>query len=227
MVERSFDSSNPHRSLDRKTANRLFQKLSRRFPEARSELKYGSRFQLLVAVILSAQATDVSVNAATPALFEQCPTPEAMLKAGEKTLLKHIRRIGLAPTKAKNIIKTCRILVGQYGGEVPEDREALESLPGVGRKTANVVLNEGFDHPTIAVDTHVFRLSNRTGLAPSKNTVEAERKLMEIVPDKWKPNAHRYLIMQGRYVCTAKNYDCSKCDIVKECEFEDKRFPSE
>lgn len=202
----------------------MFQKLSRRFPDARTELQYGNRFQLLVAVILSAQATDVSVNAATPALFKKYPTPEAMLKAGEKALLSHIRSIGLAPTKARNIIKTCRILIDRYGGEVPEDREALESLPGVGRKTANVVLNEGFGHPTIAVDTHVFRLANRTGLAPSKNPLEAERKLLEVIPDKWKPNAHRYLIMQGRYVCTAKGYNCSACDIVKECEFEDKRF---
>lgn len=210
--------------MDRKTASRLFQKLSRRFPEAKSELQYETRFQLLVAVILSAQATDISVNAATRTLFPQYPTPDAMLKAGEKGLLQHIRRIGLAPTKAKNIIKTCKILLENHDGEVPEDREALESLPGVGRKTANVVLNEGFDHPTIAVDTHVFRLSNRTGLAPSKNTVETERKLLEIVPDKWKPNAHRYLIMQGRYVCKAKNYNCSECVIVKECEFSDKRF---
>ncbi|CAI2718305.1 endonuclease III [Nitrospina watsonii] len=210
--------------MDRKTAGRLFQKLSRRFPEARSELQYDTRFQLLVAVILSAQATDISVNAATRTLFPECPTPEAMLKAGEKVLLRHIRRIGLAPTKAKNVIKTCRILLEQYGGEVPEDRDALESLPGVGRKTANVVLNEGFGHPTIAVDTHVFRLSNRTGLAPSKNTVETENRLLEIIPEKWKMNAHRYLIMQGRYVCKAKNYNCSECVIVKECEFHDKHF---
>ncbi|MGP0564847.1 MULTISPECIES: endonuclease III [unclassified Nitrospina] len=213
--------------MDRKTANTLFLKLSRRFPKAKSELEYETRFQLLVAVILSAQATDVSVNAATATLFPQYPTPSAMLKAGEKGLLKHIRRIGLAPTKAKNILKTCKILLEKFDGEVPENREALESLPGVGRKTANVVLNEGFGHPTIAVDTHVFRLSNRTGLAPSKNTVEAETRLLEIVPKKWKPNAHRYLIMQGRYVCKAKNYNCSDCVIVQECEFSDKRFLAE
>lgn len=180
----------------------------------------------MVAVILSAQATDKSVNAVTPNLFKKYPTPQALLKCGEAGLRQHIKTIGLAPTKAKNIIKTCKILIDTHNGEVPENREALEQLPGVGRKTANVVLNEGFGQPTIAVDTHVFRLSNRTGLAPSNNVQQTEAGLLEIIPDKWKMNAHRYMIFHGRYICKAKNFDCSQCVIIKECEFEDKRILS-
>jgi len=168
----------------------------------------------------------VSVNAVTPGLFEKYPTPQALLKCGEARLKQHIKTIGLAPTKAKNIIKTCKILLDVHHGDVPEDRDALEQLPGVGRKTANVVLNEGFGHPTIAVDTHVFRLSNRTGLAPGNNVQQTERALLENTPEKWKPNAHRYMIFHGRYVCKAKNYDCSQCAIIKECEFKDKRMLS-
>ncbi len=192
-------------------------------PDARSELVYDNPFQLLIAVILSAQATDKSVNAVTPDLFKNHPTPEAFLALGEAKLKKSIQTIGLAPTKAKNIIKTCKILVEQFNGEVPGNREALESLPGVGRKTANVVLNEGFGEPTIAVDTHVFRLANRTGLAPGKNVLETEQKLLEVTPKKWQKQAHRYLILHGRYVCKAKNYQCSNCVIARECEYPDKR----
>jgi endonuclease-3 len=205
-----------------KTINTLYKKLHGSLLDARSELIYQNPFQLLIAVILSAQATDKSVNAVTPYLFKKHPTPEALLALGETKLKKSIQTIGLAPTKAKNIIKTCELLLQQFEGNVPDNREDLESLPGVGRKTANVVLNEGFDQPTIAVDTHVFRLSNRTGLAPGKNVLETELKLLEITPQKWLKQAHRYLILHGRYVCKAKNYLCTDCVIRRECEYPDK-----
>jgi len=210
--------------MNSKTVNTLYEKLHRSLLDARSELIYQNPFQLLIAVILSAQATDKSVNTVTPALFEKHPTPEALLALGESQLKKSIQTIGLAPTKAKNIIKTCKILLEQFDGEIPDNREDLESLPGVGRKTANVVLNEGFDQPTIAVDTHVFRLSNRTGLAPGKNVMETEMKLLEITPKKWLKQAHRYLILHGRYVCKAKNYQCANCVINRECEYLDKNI---
>ncbi len=209
--------------MNSKTINSLYEKLHRSLPEARSELVYDNPFQLLIAVILSAQATDKSVNAVTPELFKKHPTPKALLALGESKLKRSIQTIGLAPTKAKNIIKTCAILLERFDGEVPGHREALESLPGVGRKTANVVLNEGFGQPTIAVDTHVFRLANRTGLAPGKNVLETELKLLEVTPKKWLKQAHRYLILHGRYVCKAKNYQCSNCVIARECEYPDKR----
>jgi len=209
--------------LNSKTINTLYEKLHRSLPDARSELVYDNPFQLLIAVILSAQATDKSVNAVTPELFKKHPTPKALLALKESNLKRLIQTIGLAPTKAKNIIKTCAILLERFDGEVPGNREALESLPGVGRKTANVVLNEGFGQPTIAVDTHVFRLANRTGLAPGKNVLETELKLLEVTPKKWRKQAHRYLILHGRYVCTAKNYQCSNCVIARECEYPDKR----
>ena len=209
--------------MNSKTINTLYEKLHRSLPNARSELVYDNPFQLLIAVILSAQATDKSVNAVTPELFKKHPTPKALLALKESKLKRSIQTIGLAPTKAKNIIKTCAILLERFDGEVPGNREALESLPGVGRKTANVVLNEGFGQPTIAVDTHVFRLANRTGLAPGKNVLETELKLLEVTPKKWRKQAHRYLILHGRYVCKAKNYQCSNCVIARECEYPDKR----
>lgn len=208
--------------MNSKTVNTIYEKLHRSLRDARSELIYQNPFELLIAVILSAQATDKSVNAVTPDLFKKHPTPEALLALGETPLKKSIKTIGLAPTKAKNIIKTCKILLEQFEGNVPDNREELESLSGVGRKTANVVLNEGFDQPTIAVDTHVFRLSNRTGLAPGKNVLETEKKLLEVTPKKWLKQAHRYLILHGRYVCKAKNYLCKDCVIQKECEFPEK-----
>ena len=210
--------------MNSKTVNTLYEKLHRSLRDARSELIYHNPFQLLIAVILSAQATDKSVNAVTPGLFKKHPTPKALLDLGETKLKKSIQTIGLAPTKAKNIIKTCTLLLEQFDGEVPNNREDLESLPGVGRKTANVVLNEGFDQPTIAVDTHVFRLSNRTGLAPGKNVMETELKLLEITPKKWLKQAHRYLILHGRYVCKAKNFLCNDCVINRECEYPDKNI---
>ncbi len=208
--------------MDSKTVNRIYEKLSRSLPDARSELDYRNKFELLIAVILSAQATDKSVNAVTGDLFAKFPTPEALLKAGESRLKNHIKSIGLAPTKAKNIIRTCGILLETHKGEVPGTRESLEELPGVGRKTASVILNEGFGQPTIAVDTHVFRVSCRTGLAPAKTVHEVEKKLLEITPKKWQQNAHRYLILHGRYVCKAKRFDCSQCVIEKECQYSEK-----
>lgn len=173
-------------------------------------------------MILSAQATDRSVNAVTADLFSRYPTPQAICRLGESRLRKIIQSIGLAPTKAKNIVRTCKILLEEYRGNVPGTREDLENLPGVGRKTANVVLNEGFGQPTIAVDTHVFRVSQRTGLAPGKSVLETEQKLLEITPGQWKKQAHRFLILHGRYVCKAKNFDCGPCVINKECQYPDK-----
>lgn len=205
--------------LDSKSINRLYKKLSQSLPNARPELIYKNNFELLVAVILSAQATDKTVNAATGALFKLCPSPEAFLKCGESELAGIIKPIGLAPTKARNIVQTCKILLDEHGGEVPGDREALEKLPGVGRKTANVVLNEAFGQPTIAVDTHVFRVANRTRLAPGKTVLETERKLLEITPKQWIKNAHRYLILHGRYVCKARNPLCGPCAIRGECQY--------
>ncbi len=193
-------------------------------PNAKSELSYRNSFELLISVILSAQATDKSVNKVTKTLFNKYSTPEDFIKCGEIELKNEIKTIGLAPTKAKNIINTCKILSEKYEGQIPDTREKLEELPGVGRKTANVVLNEAFGHPTIAVDTHVFRLSNRTGLAPGKSVEETENLLLKRVPKKWKQKAHHYLILHGRYVCKAKNFDCSHCVISKECEFSEKKF---
>ena len=172
--------------------------------------------------MLSAQSTDKTVNSITVDLFRQFPGPQEILECGETSLRVIIRPIGLAPTKAKNILKTCQILLQNHRGQVPNNRGDLEKLPGVGRKTANVVLNVGFGEPTIAVDTHVFRVSNRTGLAPSKTVLEAELGLLEITPEKWKKQAHHYLILHGRYVCTAKNFKCAPCPIRKECTFEEK-----
>lgn len=209
-------------TLDPKTAGRLYEKLSRSFPNARPELVFKNHFELLVAVILSAQATDKTVNTVTRVLFERFPSPAAILKCGERELARIVKSIGLGPTKAKNIIKTCEILLDEHGGEVPGVREALEKLPGVGRKTANVVLNEAFGQPTIAVDTHVFRVANRTRLAPGKSVEETEEKLLGITPKKWVKNAHRYLILHGRYVCKAKNQLCSSCVIRDECRFPEK-----
>jgi len=210
--------------LDSKTVHKIYEKLHRSIPDAQTELVYENHFQLLIAVILSAQATDKSVNAVTSALFGDHPTPEALLALGETKLRNSIQTIGLAPTKAKNIIKTCSILLEKFEGQVPGNREALESLPGVGRKTANVVLNEGFGEPTIAVDTHVYRLANRTGLAPGRNVLETEKKLLEVTPKKWLKQAHHFLILHGRYVCKAKNYLCSNCVISRECEFSEKQM---
>jgi endonuclease-3 len=191
-------------------------------PEPRGELEYASPFELLVAVILSAQATDKSVNLATRELYKKANTPRAMFKLGVNGLEPFIKRIGLFRTKAKNIIATCGILLEKYGGEVPHDREALETLPGVGRKTANVVLNIAFGEPTIAVDTHIFRISNRTGLAPGKDPLAVERKLLKVTPEEFRLHAHHWLILHGRYVCTARAPRCGDCLIRDLCEFRGK-----
>ena len=202
--------------------NRLYQKLAKNLSEAKSELVFKNHYELLISVILSAQSTDKTVNKVTSALFSSCPTPAKMLALGQSKLAKIIKPIGLAPAKSKNIINTCKILLEKHNGRVPGNRKDLENLPGVGRKTANVVLNEGFGKPTIAVDTHVFRVANRTGLAPGKSVLETELKLLEVTPKKWLKSAHRYLILHGRYTCTAKNFNCQKCVVKQECGFTEK-----
>ncbi len=191
-------------------------------PAPTTELAYETPFQLLIAVILSAQATDVGVNKATARLFPVAPTPETMLALGEAGLTEYIKTIGLFRTKAKNVIATCRLLVERHGGEVPADRAALEALPGVGRKTANVVLNTAFGHPTIAVDTHIFRLGNRTGLAPGKTVDDVEKKLLRVTPDEFKKDAHHWLILHGRYVCKARKPECARCVVIDLCAFKGK-----
>jgi endonuclease-3 len=200
----------------------LFERLRAANPDPRSELTYCTPYQLLVAVVLSAQATDRSVNLATPALFAAAPSPAAMVRLGRKGIERHIRRIGLYRTKAKNLWEACRLLAKEHGGEVPRAREALERLPGVGRKTANVILNTAFGEPTIAVDTHIFRVANRTGLARGKDVRAVEQKLLKVVPDEFRLGAHHWLILHGRYVCTARKPRCPSCLIRDLCEFKHK-----
>jgi endonuclease-3 len=200
----------------------IFKRLRAANPKPMTELEYATTFQLLVAVILSAQATDKSVNLATPRLFADAPTPQAMFALGEVGLADYIRRIGLYPTKAKNLIATCRQLIERYGGEVPHKREALEALPGVGRKTANVVLNTAFGEPVIAVDTHIFRVANRTRIAVGKTPLAVELKLLKSVPAEFKRDAHHWLILHGRYVCTARQPKCRLCTIADLCEYKEK-----
>ena len=197
----------------------FYARLAAANPAPATELEYASPFQLLIAVILSAQATDVGVNKATARLFPVAPTPAAMLALGVDGLTDHIKTIGLFRTKAKNVIATCRMLVEQHGGQVPEDRAALEALPGVGRKTANVVLNTAFGHPTIAVDTHIFRVGNRTGLAPGKTPLEVEKKLLRATPPQFARDAHHWLILHGRYVCKARKPECGRCVVADLCRF--------
>ena len=203
----------------------IFRRLQKANPRPKTELVYRSTFQLLVTVILSAQATDVSVNKATRPLFKVANTPAGLLALGETELKKYIRTIGLYNTKAKNILRTCRILLDQYGGEVPADRKALEALPGVGRKTANIVLNIAFGMPTIAVDTHVFRVGNRTGLAPGKTPRAVEDKLVACTPKRFQRDAHHWLILHGRHVCKARQPDCPNCVIAAWCEYPHKTPP--
>jgi len=191
-------------------------------PKPETELGYDSEFELLIAVILSAQATDVGVNRATRKLYPLANTPQAILGLGEDGLKKYIRTIGLYNTKAENIIKTCRILLEEHGGEVPRDRKSLEALPGVGRKTANVVLNTAFGKATIAVDTHIFRVSNRTGLARGKSPLQVEQKLMKAVPGEYLQDAHHWLILHGRYTCKARKPSCPECIVNDLCAFRDK-----
>jgi endonuclease-3 len=200
----------------------IFQRLQTHNPNPTTELNYNSPFELLIAVILSAQATDVSVNKATRGLFAQANSPEKMLKLGLVKLKQQIKTIGLYNTKASNIMATCQQLLDVHQGQVPKDRKALEALPGVGRKTANVILNTAFGQPTMAVDTHIFRLANRTRLAPGKNVRQVEEKLLKVVPQEFLQDAHHWLILHGRYVCTARKPKCQACVIADLCEYKEK-----
>ena len=208
--------------MNRQKRIEIFTRLRQANPHPVTELKYSNPYQLLVAVTLSAQSTDVGVNKATGPLFRKVKTPAAMLKLGEQELKQYIKTIGLYNTKAKNIIAASRMLVENHRGKVPEQREALEALPGVGRKTANVVLNTAFGQPVIAVDTHIFRVSNRTGIAPGKNVVEVEHRLTKFVPDEFRQDAHHWLILHGRYTCIARTPRCGSCVIEDLCEYRHK-----
>lgn len=201
----------------------IFKRLKAQNPEPTTELIYSSPFELLVSVILSAQATDISVNKATDKLFLVANTPEEIINLGVTKLKKIIKTIGLYNAKAANIIKTCKLLLEKFDGVVPDDRTSLEQLPGVGRKTANVILNTAFGQPTIAVDTHIFRVSNRTGIAPGKNVLEVEKKLLKFVPEDYKKDAHHWLILHGRYTCIARKPKCAECIIYVMCEWNKKK----
>ncbi|MGE0082335.1 MAG: endonuclease III [Thiohalomonadaceae bacterium] len=208
--------------MNPKKRHEIFARLRELNPRPTTELNYSTPFELLVAVVLSAQATDKGVNKATARLFPVANTPEAILALGVEGLKDYVKTIGLYNAKAENIIKTCKILVEKHGGEVPRDREALEALPGVGRKTANVILNTAFGEPTIAVDTHIFRVANRTGLAPGKTVLEVEKKLLKVVPEEFRQDAHHWLILHGRYTCTARKPNCPQCPIKDLCEYKHK-----
>jgi endonuclease-3 len=208
--------------MNKEKRREIFQRLAAANPEPTTELEFRTPFELLVAVVLSAQATDVSVNKATNKLFAHADTPQAIAALGVEGLTPYIQSIGLFNTKAKNVVRLCEILLQKHDGHVPESREALEALPGVGRKTANVVLNTAFGHPTIAVDTHIFRVSNRTGLAPGKTVRQVEDKLDKVVPPEYKRDAHHWLILHGRYVCVARKPRCGACVIEDLCEYKHK-----
>ena len=208
--------------MKRENVTEMFTRLREFNPKPTTELDYSSPFELLIAVILSAQATDVGVNKATRRLYPLANTPQAILNLGEEGLKRHISTIGLFNAKAKNVIATCRILVDEHDGEVPRDREALEALPGVGRKTANVVLNTAFGEPTIAVDTHIFRVANRTGLAKGTDVRQVEDKLIRVIPPEFRQDAHHWLILHGRYVCKARKPECPTCLIRDLCSFRPK-----
>ena len=209
-------------SMKREAIREFFRRLHDANPNPQTELEYASPYQLLVAVVLSAQATDRSVNIATRKLFAVAPTPEAMVALGEDGIAEHIKTIGLFRNKARNTLALSRLLLERHGGEVPAERAALEALPGVGRKTANVVLNTVFRQPVMAVDTHIFRLANRTGLAPGKDVVEVEKALMRRVPKDYLLDAHHWLILHGRYICTARSPRCAQCSVRDLCLFRDK-----
>jgi len=208
--------------VNREKRTAIYGRLQANDPDPDTELEYQSEFELLVSVILSAQATDISVNKATNILFPKANTPQAIFELGEAGLKPYIKSIGLFNSKAENIIKTCRLLLDEFGGEVPRTREELETLPGVGRKTANVVLNTAFGEPTIAVDTHIFRVANRTGLAKGKTPLEVERRLTKLTAEEFRKNAHHWLILHGRYVCKARRPECGQCSIVDLCEYRKK-----
>jgi len=205
--------------VNRSKRRQIFERLRAANPHPTTELEYGNPFQLLVAVVLSAQSTDAGVNKSTRSLFKKVRTPAAMLALGEEGLKQYIKIIGLFNTKAANLIKTCALLEERHGGVVPEERAALEALPGVGRKTANVILNTAFGQPTIAVDTHIFRVANRTGIAPGKNVTEVETRLLRLVPEEFRKDAHHWLILLGRYTCVARKPRCMSCLIKDLCEY--------
>jgi len=211
--------------MNKEKRTAIYSTLRARMPAPTTELEYINPFELMIAVILSAQATDISVNKATNKLYPVANTPESILALGVSGLKPYIRTIGLFNSKAENIIKTCRILIEQHDSEVPRTRPELEALPGVGRKTANVVLNTAFGEPTIAVDTHIFRVSNRTGIAKGKTPLEVEMRLVRMTPDEFKKDAHHWLILHGRYVCKARKPMCGECPIVEWCEFTKKELP--
>ena len=208
--------------MNKQKRRAIFERFKANTPHPTTELSFHSNFELLIAVMLSAQATDVSVNKATAKLFPIANTPEAILHLGEATLKDAIKTIGLFNTKAANIIKTCQLLITQYAGQVPNTREALETLPGVGRKTANVVLNTAFGQPTMAVDTHIFRVANRTGIAPGKTPLAVEHSLLKHIEPEFLQDAHHWLILHGRYICTARKPHCSECPIADLCEYDKK-----
>ncbi|MBT8112124.1 MAG: endonuclease III [Gammaproteobacteria bacterium] len=208
--------------MNKEKRREIFRRLKEANPAPKTELVHKSNFELLIAVILSAQATDVSVNKATKELYKVANTPQKILALGESGLKKYIKSIGLYNSKAKNIIKTCKILIDEYNCRIPEDRETLQKLPGVGRKTANVVLNNAFGQPTIAVDTHIFRVSNRTGIAPGKDVLKVELGLEKFVPEEYKLHAHHWLILLGRYTCLARTPKCGECSIIDLCEYRKK-----
>ena len=213
--------------MNKEKRTRIFSILREQNPSPTTELVYKTPFELLIAVILSAQATDVSVNTATKKLYAVANTPEAIYALGLIKLKTYIKTIGLYNNKAKNIIETCRVLVEKFNSEVPQDRESLESLPGVGRKTANVILNTAFGEPTIAVDTHIFRVSNRTGIAPGKNVNQVEQRLLKFIPTEFKQDAHHWLILHGRYTCIARSPRCGSCVIFDQCEWKEREKHAE
>lgn len=208
-----------------KNRQEMFRRFAEANPSPQTELEYGSPYQLLAAVLMSAQATDKSVNIVTRQLFPMAPTPQAMVELGVEKVTDTIRTIGLFRTKARNLVAMSQMLIDLHGGEVPEDRDALQALPGVGRKTANVVLNTAFGQPTMAVDTHIFRVSNRTGLAPGKNVDEVEQKLLKVVPRQYLLDAHHWLILHGRYICKARTPECWRCPIADLCAYKPKTLP--
>lgn len=211
--------------MNNEKRRQIFERFQAANPSPTTELYYDSPFQLLIAVILSAQATDKSVNLATARFFPEHGTPQGLVNLGLERLTDFIKTIGLYKTKAKNVLKTSQIVLEQYGAQVPDDRAALEAMPGVGRKTANVVLNTAFGHPTIAVDTHIFRVANRTGLAPGKNVIEVERKLAKNVPKDFLQDAHHWMILHGRYICVARTPKCPQCGIADLCDYKPKTPP--
>ena len=222
MAKEKLYKDLPRPKLNRAQIAEIYERLCRENPNPRTELDYTNPYTLVVAVALSAQATDIGVNKATRALFEAADNPQAMVDLGEDTVRDHVKTIGLFRTKAKNVIKLSQMILDDFGGEVPSNREDLEKLPGVGRKTANVVMNEAFGQPTMAVDTHIFRVSNRTGMAPGKNVVDVELNLLRVTPDEYRMGAHHWILLHGRYTCVARTPKCYDCRIADLCRYRPK-----